>query len=141
MEVGCKARKQIKFMKLTQKDLKDLWGEDGPYSQAHLLVEERILDDSLSRTFVYVQAVLNPFTFRFIKKYVKHFAKDTLVLLIMKRAIYKGPADGFVATVHGDEMIDEKDRKNAEKILKETRQAIIRMHQYVMDSFANKTVN
>lgn len=125
---------------MTQKELKDLWGEDGPYSQAHLLVEERILDDSLSRTFVYVQAVLNPFTFRFIKKHVKHFAKDPLVVHILKRATYKGPQDGFVSTVHGDEVVDEKDRKTAEKILKETRQAIIRMHQYVMDSFADKTI-
>lgn len=39
-------------MKLTEKQREKLWGESGPYSQVNLKIENRILDDSLSRVFV-----------------------------------------------------------------------------------------
>lgn len=31
-----------------------LWGGEGPYSEAHLIIETRILDDKVSRVFVVV---------------------------------------------------------------------------------------
>lgn len=112
-----------------------MWGEDGPYSQAHLLIEERILDDSISRTFVYVQTLINPFTFRFVKKNVKSFSSDPMVLHILSMAEYKGTREGFVSIVHGEQLVDQGGRENAEKILIEARQAVIRMHQFVIDYF------
>lgn len=125
---------------LTQKQMQELWGEDGPYSQAHLIVEERILDDSVSRTFLYVQTFINPFTFRFIKKHKKKFANDPMVNHILNMAEYKGLKDGFVSTVHGDQFVDGKDRDNAEKILVEARKAVIRMHQFVLETIQGKRV-
>jgi hypothetical protein len=40
-------------MNLTIKQITELWGEDGPYSEARLIIEHRILDDSISRTFLW----------------------------------------------------------------------------------------
>lgn len=127
-------------MKLTQKQIKDLWGEEGPYSQAHLMIEERILDNSVSRTFLYVQTFINPFTYRFVKKHSHHFSNDLMVNHILSMAEYKGPQEGFVSTVHGDQLVEEEDRKNAEKILSQARQAVIRMHQFVMDYLGEKAL-
>lgn len=127
-----------KTKQLSQKDFEDLWGEGGPYSQAHLVTEERILDYSVSRTFLYVQAFINPFAFRFVKKNKKYFANDPMVQHILHMAEYKGHEEGFVSVVHGDQWVDEKDMDNAKKILVEVRQAIIRMHRFVMDCIAGK---
>lgn len=128
-------------MNLTSKQIRELWGEEGPYSQAHLIIEERILDNSVSRTFLYVQTFINPFTFRFIKKHKKHFAKDPMVNHILGMAEYKSPQEGFVSTVHGDQWANGKDRESAEKTLTEARWAVIRMHQFVMDCIAGKVPN
>ena len=43
-----------------------LWGETGPYSQANLRKEARILDDQVSRVFLVVEADINPTTFEII---------------------------------------------------------------------------
>lgn len=47
-------------MKLTKKDTDKLWGEEGPYSEARLIVETRILDDRVSRIFLVVEVSINP---------------------------------------------------------------------------------
>ncbi|MBU0578536.1 hypothetical protein KKE34_01495 [Patescibacteria group bacterium] len=39
------------MLKLTQKQRDQLWGLDGPYSEAKLIIETRILDDTVSRVF------------------------------------------------------------------------------------------
>lgn len=54
---------QEKPKKLTKTDYKKMWGDDGPYSQVRLCEETRILDDSVSRVFLVVEAEINPFTF------------------------------------------------------------------------------
>ena len=66
-------------MKLTQKKRDKLWGEDGPYSEAWLIFETRILDDSVSRIFIIVEVHVNPFTYELIKKNRDLFADDPLV--------------------------------------------------------------
>ncbi|HBF11857.1 MAG TPA: hypothetical protein DDW49_00455 [Deltaproteobacteria bacterium] len=125
-------------MKLTQKQMKDLWGDGGPYSEAHLSIQERILDGSVSRTFVFVQTVINPFTFRFVKKHIKDFSQDALVIHIINQGEYKNVEYGFESNVHGSEYVSQKDMNDANKILMETRKAIIRMHQFVIDCFSDK---
>ena len=42
-------------MKLSQKQRDQLWGEEGPYSEARLIIEHRGLDDTVSRVFVVVE--------------------------------------------------------------------------------------
>lgn len=127
-------------MKLTPKQLHDLWGEGEPYSQVDLTKEERILGNELTRTFMYVQAFLNPFTYRFVKKHIKTFLNDPMVNHIVQHAEYQGQKKGFVSVVHGGEIADKRDRDNADKILLETRKAVIRMHQFVMDCISEKSI-
>jgi len=55
-------------MKLTQKQIDQLWGEHGPYSEAKLIIETRILDDRVSRIFIVVEVAINPLTFEIISK-------------------------------------------------------------------------
>lgn len=121
-------------MKLTPKQTRELWGESGPYSQANLKIEERVLDDFVSRTFVYVKVSINPFTYRFVKKNLKHFETDILVQKIIAQGKYKNFEYGFESLVHGSECVTEEDIADAHHILIETRQAIIRMHQFVMNT-------
>lgn len=108
------------------------------YSQVNLEIEERILDNAVSRTFVYVKASINPFTYRFVKKHIKHFKNDPFVQHIMNQGKYKNFESGFESHVHGSEYISQKEMRNARKILIETRKAVIRMHQFVMDKSDNK---
>ena len=42
-------------MKLTSGQIDMLWGETGPYSEASLKKQVRVLDDSVSRIFLEVQ--------------------------------------------------------------------------------------
>ena len=55
-------------MKLTHKLREKLWGEDGPYSEVHLIIETRILDDREARKFVIVELNINPLSFEFLKR-------------------------------------------------------------------------
>src|SRR3989338_9950416 len=76
--------------KLTQKDHEKMWGEDGPYSQVRLCEETRILDDSVSRIFLVVEAEINPFTFEYVRNCREHFADDEPVLQLLDHAEYRG---------------------------------------------------
>jgi hypothetical protein len=59
-------------MNLTDKQIAELWGGDGPYSEAKFIIESRILDDSVSRVFLRVEVNINPFTYRIIKNIEKN---------------------------------------------------------------------
>ena len=76
--------------KLTQKDYKRMWGEDGPYSQVRLCEETRILDDSISRVFLVVEAEINPFTFEYVQKHRTRFADDEAVMQLLNHAENRG---------------------------------------------------
>jgi len=56
-------------MKLTKKQKDMLWGETGPYSQANLTKQVRILDDEISRVFLVVEVEINPTTFEIVEKH------------------------------------------------------------------------
>ncbi len=66
------------IMHITKKQREELWGEGGPYSQANLIIEARILDDHVSRMFLVVEADINPFTYRMIKKHRVTFKDDAI---------------------------------------------------------------
>lgn len=53
-------------MRLKQKDIDKLWGEEGPYSEVKIIKQLRILDDQISRIFIEVEVYVNPFTFETI---------------------------------------------------------------------------
>lgn len=122
-------------MDLTLKQSAELWGEDGPYSEARYLIEHRILDDSVSRIFLRVEVNINPFTYKIVKKNRKEFINDEMVQRILDNSRYFGFKNGYIAVpFEGKFMVDDDGVviKEARVILEETKKAVIRMHKYVI---------
>jgi hypothetical protein len=110
----------------------ELWGEGGPYSQAQLITEVRIMDDKISRTFVIVSVNINPFTMKYIRKHPSAFKGDRIVTGIVEHAVYEGPKDGYALYLFQQEYHNEEILKEAKAVLNEVNNAIIRMHSFVM---------
>lgn len=122
-------------MDLTAKQIAELWGEDGPYSEARYLIEHRILDDSVSRIFLRVEVNINPFTYKIVKKNRKEFVDDEMVQKILDNSRYLGFKNGYIAVSFEAKFMVDDDAvvvKEARVILEETKRAVIRMHKYVM---------
>ncbi len=124
----------MKNKKLTNTDFKKMWGEDGPYSQVRLCEEIRILDDSVSRVFLVVEAEINPFTFEYVENNRVKFENDVAVLQLLNHAEYRGKF-GYVVSA-GEIKLDDKNSKQfARKQADSTTQTLIRMHRFVMDEY------
>src|SRR3989338_9611688 len=93
--------------KLTPKNYEQMWGEDGPYSQVRLCEETRILDDSVSRVFLVVEAEINPFTFKYVQKHRQQFVGDESVLQLLDHAEDRGKF-GYVVSAGEVEFQDEE---------------------------------
>lgn len=119
---------------LTPKDRDLMWGEDGPYSQVRLCEETRILDDSVSRVFLVVEAEINPFTFEYVQKCRKQFAGDEPVLQLLDHAEYRGKF-GYVVAAGEVKLEDKGSIEFARKQADMTTQTLIRMHAFVMKEF------
>lgn len=126
--------------KLTQQDRKKMWGEDGPYSQVRLCEEIRILDDSVSRVFLVVEAEINPFTFEYIRKNRQRFLNDEPILQLLDHAEYRGEF-GYVVGAGEVELGDEESKKFARKQADITTQTLIRMHKFIIDEFGLQKEN
>jgi len=120
-------------MKLS-KELKDkLWGETGPYSQAKLIIETRILDDKVSRVFAVVECEINPLTYKIIKQNRDHFKKDQKIQQLLDHAEYRGQAFGYVSMAFEEELANDQAWKRAHMHLDYTKETIIKMHKFVME--------
>lgn len=126
-------QEKTKTTKITSKQRDELWGEDGPYSQAHLIVETRILDDKVTRTFVIVEADINPFTYKFIKKHRKHFSDDIAIQQLLDHAEYCGQDFGYVASAFQHELRNARTMIVAQEHLDYTKKTLIKMHRFVMN--------
>lgn len=129
-------QEKTKTPKVTAKQRAELWGESGPYSQAHLIVETRILDDKVTRTFVIVEADINPFTYKLIKKYRKHFVDDQSIQQLLDHAEYRGQDFGYVACAFQHELRDARTMTKAHDHLDYTKKTLIKMHRFVMERLA-----
>ncbi len=118
-------------MKLTQKQRDNLWGEDGPYSEAQLIFENRILDDYISRLFIYVEVHINPFTFETIKKNRELFADDMTIQQLLDHSDFRGQHHGYVSCAFRGEYRDEEVVQRAKEHLNYATQTIIKMHKFV----------
>lgn len=130
-------------MKLIQKQRDKLWGEDGPYSEAQIIIEERILDEVVTRIFVYVEVHINPFTFELIKKNRKLFADDIMIQQLLDHADFRGQSHGYVSCAFRNEYRDEDVMKEAREHLDYARGTIIKMHNFVLKNIhsASKKAN
>jgi hypothetical protein len=120
--------------KLTPKDYERMWGQSGPYSQVRLCEETRILDGSVSRVFLVVEAEINPFTFEYIQKCRQRFRRDEPVLQLLDHAEYRDNF-GYVVAAGEVKLQDEGSRQFARKQAEMTIQTLIRMHTFIMDEF------
>ena len=125
-------KKQI--VKLLQQDFDRMWGEDGPYSQVNIKEQIRILDDHVSRTFLVVEAEINPFTFEFAQKNRKQFAGDEQVLQLLDFAENRDKF-GYVVSAGEVELRDEKSRVWAREQALSMTETIIRLHIFVIETF------
>lgn len=120
-------------MKLTKGQIDKLWGEDGPYSQVNLIFQTRILDDSVSRIFVIVEADINPFTYEFVKENRHEFEDDQKIMQLLDSADFRGQEFGYVVCAFEEEYINEAVVGRAKKHLGYTKNTLIKMHKFVME--------
>lgn len=120
-------------MKLTQKQRDKLWGGDGPYSEAWLIIESRILDDYVSRVFIMVEVHINPFTYELIKLHRNLFADDIIIQQLLDHSEFRGQPHGYITCAFQNEYTDEDVMKDAQEHLRYAKATIIKMHKFVLD--------
>jgi len=130
--------------KLPKKERDLLWGGEGPYSDAKIVLNMRILDDSVSRMMVEVEGHINPTTFRMVKANKKYFANDEDVLSLLATAEYQNERDGYLVAIGEPEEFvdvvrDKSGQAKSEAFLKAAKKqeylkaTILKMHRFVMD--------
>lgn len=127
-------------MKLTDGQIDMLWGETGPYSEANLIKQVRVLDDSISRIFLEVEININPTTFKLVKKHRndKEFKDDIIIQQLLDHADYRGQKFGYVSCAFLCEYRNRKTLKEAEKSLKYAQETIIKMHKFIIDKMSKE---
>lgn len=131
----------FRHMKLTQQQQDMLWGEDGPYSQIHLIIETRILDNQITRTFVLVEVDINPFTFRYLRKHKSLFADDPRIQQLLDHADYRGKKFGYVSSAFMAELKGDNVFNEAQECVEYCKDTIIKMHSFVMNVIPNRKNN
>lgn len=136
-KTGRKEKFESRKLTAKQKDL--LWsgGGGGPYSQVNLKKEVRILDNSISRIFLVVEADINPTTFEIIKenRMDEEFKNDIKIQQLLDHSEYRGPQFGYVVAAFSEEFADNNVLARAEHALKYTQESVIKMHDYVMRKY------
>jgi|SRR3989338_5834475 len=119
--------------KLTKEQIDKLWGGDGPYSQANLTIQTRILDDRVSRVFIEVTVEINPFTFEYVKKYRDKFWKNEMIQQLLDHSENLGGIKGYLSMAFSKEFRDSSVMDEAQKTLEYVRETVIIMHAFVME--------
>lgn len=120
-------------MKITKKQRDKLWGETGPYSQANLTIQTRILDDKISRVFLVVEAEINPLTYEIVEQNRSKFKDDIMIQQLLDHAEYRGFEFGYVVSAFEGEFTDKDVWNEAQIRLKYTEDNLIKMHKFAMD--------
>ena len=120
-------------MNLTQKQKDRLWGVNGPYSQANLIIQTRILDDKVSRIFLCVEAEINPLTFELLEKHRAQFIDDQKILQLLDCAEYRNDEFGYIVSAFEAEYRNENVMREAQEHLNYTTELLIKIHEFVMD--------
>ena len=122
-----------KTIELSSKEKVELWGETGPYSEARIVINHRILDESVSRVFIEVEVAINPFTYKIIKKNRKEFKNDPMMQQLLDHAEFQGQAHGYVSCAFRSQYTNESVMSEAEKHLEYAKRTIIKMHKYILN--------
>jgi len=122
---------------ISNRDSNGMWGDSGPYSEVNLIEQTRILDDSISRVFLVVEAKINPFTFEYVLKRRKKFAKDQAIQQLLDHAEYRG-IEGYVVFAGEEELIDEKSFETATSYRQMAIENVLKMHNLVIKELGIK---
>jgi hypothetical protein len=125
-------RKRRSKLALTPKQADMLWGEEGPYSEAKLYFNSRILDDKISRVFIEVEASINPLTFELLLEHRDEFIGDEEVQQLLDHSDNRGLKFGYVSCAFSQEQTSAEDIELANLQLKRVERLIIRLHRWVM---------
>ena len=120
-------------MKLSKTQSDKLWGEDGPYSEVHLIIETRILDDKEARKFIIVELNINPLSFEIIKKNRNQFKDDIFIIQILDNAEYRGQKFGYVTCAFMKEYRESSDLIEGQERLDYSKEILIKIHKFVMN--------
>jgi len=119
-----------------------LWsgGGKGPYSQANLTKQVRILDDRVSRIFLIVEVEINPTTFELVKKHKdnEEFKNDIAIQQLLDYSEYRGSEFGYVSMAFEKEYINETVLMEAELTLWRAQDTIIKMHKFIIENFGDE---
>ena len=122
-------------MPLTNRQIDQLWGENGPYSQVQLIIETRILDEQVTRVFANVETDVNPFTFRYIKKNRDKFADDQKIQQLLDHSDYRGQDFGYVSLAYSEQLdLQGSSLAGAQFAVERCKETIIKMHRFVMEN-------
>ncbi len=122
-------RGEIMPKQLTKREAAGLWGDGGPYSEVRIMRQVRILDDSVSRTFHYVTAVINPTTFRLLRS-LRTEIQDLQILECLDGAEFASQEQGYEWTAP---LGDSASPAQVDRVAVDLEQMIIRMHRLVME--------
>lgn len=122
----------FKQLSLSDKQKDELWGVTGPYSEVMLAIENRILDDSISRIFINIDVHINPLTYKIIKQNRKKFKNNLEIQSMLDYSEYRGLKFGYVSCAFHAEYRNESIMKLARKRIKEVNKTVIKMHKFVM---------
>ena len=124
--------------KLSKKQRDLLWsgGGNGPYSQVNLIKQVRILNSSVSRIFLVVEAEINPTTFEIVNenRYCDEFKEDIMIQQLLDSAEYRGPEFGYVSSAFEKEYTSDEVMIQAEASLKYTQECVIKMHTFMINN-------
>ncbi len=134
-------QKKMKNQPLTKKQIDLLWGNGpgptGPYSEANLSQEVRILDDSVSREFITVEVHINPTTFELVKKHRndKEFKDDIAIQQLLDYSEFRGEKFGYVSMAFTQEYLDENVLRTGRLALRRVQDTIIKIHKFFMSEY------
>jgi hypothetical protein len=120
-------------MRLTKTQSDKLWGVDGPYSEVHLIIETRILDDKEARKFIIVEQNINPLSFEIIKENRDKFKNDIPIMQLLEHAEYRSQKFGYVVCAFMKEYRGSSDLVEGQEAVDFSKEMLIRIHKFVMN--------
>ena len=121
--------------KLSSMEREMLWNENGPYSEAKIVINTRILDDRISRVMVEVEGYINPTTFKVVQENIKEFSDDLMITQLLETAVYRGKEFGYHISAGTEEYTSNEVMQRAKEKLEYMKETIIKMHVFVMEYY------
>lgn len=125
------------MIKLSKQQKDKLRNETGPYSEVHIRIEDRLLDNYSSRQFVTVYCNINPLTYEIAQQNIGSF--ESRLQWLLMAAQFEWQADGYVV-FNFSAQVNYNDINEIIPVLRQAQQAkeqlmhdVIQLHYFAMD--------